>query len=217
MKKFYFAIPAALLLVLSLAACAQKTDHEDDDQNYIAAAKPVIYLYPETKTDVTVQLDFNGQLTSTYPHLDSEWTVEANPDGTLVDTETGREYYCLFWEGKTNTRYDMSKGFVVEGKNTAAFLEYALKEVGLTDKEANEFIIYWLPKMENSPYNLISFQGDTYTDNAVLDITPRPDSILRVFMAWKPLDEYIDLPAQHLDTFERKGFTVVEWGGAEVR
>lgn len=70
--------------------------------------------------------------------------------------------------------------------------------------------------MQNNKYNLITFQGKAYTDNAVLDITPQPDSVLRVFMAYKPLDEYREIEEQQLTPFERKGFTVVEWGGTCV-
>ncbi|MDR3331043.1 MAG: hypothetical protein LBT08_00300 [Synergistaceae bacterium] len=66
-------------------------------------------------------------------------------------------------------------------------------------------------------YNLVSFQGAAYTDNAALRITPAPDSALRVFMAFKPLSRPIAVPPQELVPFERKGFTVIEWGGSEVR
>ena len=99
---------------------------------------------------------------------------------------------------------------------TAAFLEDALSRLGLTRREANEFIVYWLPRMEPNPYNLISFQSAAYTDHARLTVTPEPDSLLRVFMAWKPLEAPADLPAQELPPFKRTGFTVVEWGGAEL-
>ena len=71
--------------------------------------------------------------------------------------------------------------------------------------------------MEQNPYNLISFQTDAYTDHARLTITPEPDSVLRVFMAWKPLEAPVELPAQDLPVFSRSGFAVVEWGGSEVR
>jgi hypothetical protein len=47
-------------------------------------------------------------------------------------------------------------------------------------------------------------------------ITPKPDSELRVFMVYKPLKKKIDLPEQKLQPFERRGFTVVEWGGSKV-
>ena len=46
--------------------------------------------------------------------------------------------------------------------------------LGLTDQEANEFLIYWLPKMEGNPYNLIAFQDEVYTENAALSISPAP-------------------------------------------
>ncbi|EWM55184.1 hypothetical protein RF007C_05775, partial [Ruminococcus flavefaciens 007c] len=48
-------------------------------------------------------------------------------------------------------------------------------------------------------------------------ITPTPDSVLRVFMAYVTLDNAIDIELQQLNTFERKGFTVVEWGGSKVQ
>ena len=113
-------------------------------------------------------------------------TVTAEPDGTLYD-ENGNEYSYLFWEGENNTDYDFSKGFCVAGADTADFLREKLAEIGLTPREYNEFIVYWLPKMQDNPYNLISFQSEAYTDAAKLDIDPTPDSVLRVFMAWKPL------------------------------
>ncbi|MBQ1339804.1 MAG: hypothetical protein IIY35_04165 [Ruminococcus sp.] len=71
--------------------------------------------------------------------------------------------------------------------------------------------------MEHNKYNLISFQGDTYTDSAKLDITPAPDSLLRVFMTYVPLEDAVNIEPQQLSTFERKGFTVVEWGGSELK
>lgn len=207
---------AICLIVLFACLVVAAVYYRQENHPELAPEKPVIYLYPETETEVSVKLDFNGQLTSTYPQYDDGWSVVAQPDGTLTDPVTGREYYCLFWEGVSNVEYDLSSGFVVSGKETAAFLEEALADLGLTDREANEFIIYWLPRMEGNPYNLISFQQDTYTDNAVLDISPAPDTVLRVFMAWKPLKAPIEVSPQELTAPLRSGFAVVEWGGAEV-
>ena len=166
--------------------------------------------------DVTVQLDYAGTLTCTYPAYDGGWHVSAAPDGTLTDA-SGQTYRYLYWEGRDDTEYDHSRGFCVPGDETAAFLEEALDALGLTRAEANEFIIYWLPKMQESPYNLIAFQTDAYTQSARLTVTPEPDTMLRVFMAWTALEEPVELPAQELSAPERRGFTVVEWGGAELR
>ena len=204
-----FALILTVALTLTLTACGSGGGGG-------VSAKPVIYLYPEEETQVTVTLDYDGELTTTYPDYENGWTVTARPDGTLTDPVTGRDYYCLFWEGETDTQYDFSSGFCVAGENTAEFLENALAQLGLTDKEADEFIIYWLPKMEGNAWNLISFQDKAYTNSAQLTIDPAPDSLLRVFMAWKPLAAPVEVDPQELPAFERVGFTAVEWGGCQV-
>lgn len=205
MKKI-LAMLLALTILLALAGCVDYG---------ITDAKPVIYLYPQLQTDVTVELNYNGQLTTTYPAYNGGWQVTAATDGTLTDA-SGRSYYCLYWEGVTDVEYDLSKGFVVPGDETAAFLEDALAQLGLNEREANEFIIYWLPRMEGNTWNLISFQTDIYTENAELNIQPAPDTLIRVFMAWKSLEKYVEVEPQELTAQERTGFTVVEWGGSEI-
>ena len=181
-----------------------------------AAYKPVIYLYPEVETEVSVKLNLDGKLTCTYPAYNAGWKVTAAPDGTLTDAK-GQTYNYLYWEGETNAQWDMTEGFCVKGEDTAAFLEEALEKLGLNRKEANEFIVYWLPLMEQNPYNIISFQTDIYTDAAALKIDPAPDTLIRVFMAWKASDAFVELPEQELTAPERSGFTVIEWGGTEVQ
>ena len=129
----------------------------------------------------------------------------------------GQIYNYLYWEGETNAQWDMTEGFCIKGEDTAAFLEDALEKLGLNRKEANEFIVYWLPLMEQNPYNIISFQTDIYTNAATLKIDPAPDTLIRVFMAWKASDAFVELPEQELTAPERSGFTVIEWGGTEVQ
>jgi hypothetical protein len=182
------------------------------------AKKPVIYLYPKTMQIVNVKLKGDVVLTSTYPDYEENgWEVIASPDGTLTNIGGGRSFYCLYWEGLYKNNYDMTKGFVVKGEDTESFLEEYLFKLGLTDREANEFIIYWLPQMEKNKYNLIHFATDEYNRSVSLDITPKPDSMIRVLMVYKPLDKPVEINAQVINTPERKGFTVVEWGGSEIR
>lgn len=178
--------------------------------------KPVIYLYPEEETRVEVSLDYCGELTCTYPKYKHGWTVTAQPDGTLTD-ESGKEYNYLYWEGVGYDNFDFSEGFCVAGEDTAAFLENALEALGLTRREANEFIVFWLPMMEENPYNIIAFQTETYEEAAKLHISPKPDSLIRIFMAWYGSQEAVNLPEQQLITPDREGFTVVEWGGTGIK
>ena len=222
--KKWTALFAAGLTAAALTGCGPWGIGDDNSNGSCNAplssetndAKPVIYLYPESQTDVTVTLDYAGTLTTTYPAYRDVWKVTASPDGTLINHADGREYSYLFWEGDSPANYDLSEGWCVPGNETAEFLQETLAEIGLTPREYNEFIVYWLPLMEDNPYNLITFQGDAYTDGAKLSITPKPDSLLRVFMAWMPLEEPMEIDAPEIKPFERNGFTVVEWGGAEI-
>ena len=105
----------ALGILLTLTACGREEE--------ALSAKPVIYLYPETETEVTVTLDYDGELTCVYPAMASGgWTVTAAPDGTLTDA-AGQTYNYLYWEGVSSVEYDFSQGFCVPGDDTAAFLE----------------------------------------------------------------------------------------------
>ena len=71
--------------------------------------------------------------------------------------------------------------------------------------------------MQDNEYNVISFQGASYTDAAPLDVTPSPDTTLRIFMAWYSSDTAVEIEPQTLTSPERGGFTVVEWGGTEIK
>ena len=210
MKRMFYLFLGLRLLVGLLGGCGEQ---EPEFPDVVSEDKPVIYLYPQERTNVAVQLDYDGVLTCTYPAYDGLWEVTAEPDGTLTDA-AGRQYRYLYWEGAGARHYDFSRGFCVAGTDTAAFLEQALAQLGLNAAEANEFIIYWLPQMQDNAYNLIAFQQEAYTDQARLTVTPEPDTVLRVFMAWRPLEEPVEVPPQVLDAPERQGFTVVEWGGS---
>ncbi len=212
MKKIVYAALAAIGIFVVLIFIVQLSGEMESS---MSNEKPVIYLYPEQGEEVSVRLDYDGKLTCTYPEYDNGWHVTAAPDGRITD-ENGQEYNYLYWEGETEQEYDFSEGFCVAGEDTAEFLEDALDRLGLTRREANEFIVYWLPRMEQNEYNLISFQSEAYTDHARLSIQPEPDTVIRVFMAYKPVENEQEIPEQTLAAPERSGFAVVEWGGCEL-
>jgi hypothetical protein len=58
--------------------------------------------------------------------------------------------------------------------------------------------------MEDNEWNLIRFESKAEQDkNMPLNITPTPDTVIRVMMDWKAIDESIDIPEQQLTTPER--------------
>ena len=213
-----------------LASCGGKPEVVGPERHRqvegFPVAKPVIYLYPEEECELEVTLSFDGELACVYPAFAEArteedrdggvWRVVARPDSTIADPSSGREFGYLFWEGPAAWRPDVSRGFCVAGTDTEAFLEDALARLGLSDREACDFITYWLPRMQENAYNLVSFQGASYSDAARLEVDPAPDSVVRVFMAWLPLSEPVDVEPQELAAPERVGFTVVEWGGVEL-
>ena len=179
--------------------------------------KPIIYIYPEEDMNVSISVSNPENFTTTYPKYEDGWEVKALTDGTLID-KFGKSYYALYWEGKQkNISKVKEDGFVIKGEDTAEFLEEKLEILGLNYKEKNEFIMYWLPKMENNKYNYIRFETmEEINENMELFITPKPESLIRVRMDYKPLDKKIKVKEQELTTPERTGYTVVEWGGVEI-
>ena len=189
-----------------------------DTSNVPSHDKPVIYLYPETETKVHVQLSKPENITCDYPEYNEGWNVIAKPNGNLHDVASGKDLYCLYYECSADASQVEEDGFVVKSADIADFLDEKLEILGLNDKERNEFIIYWLPKLEQNKYNYIRFLTKAEIDEAEeLNVNPKPDSVIRIMMSYKGLDKPINVREQKLKTAERAGFTVVEWGGTEIK
>lgn len=185
-----------------------------EDPNIVL--KPMIYLYPLTETAVHVELGNPQDLTVSYPQYQQGWDVTAQPGGKLVE-KSGREYYGLYWEGKNGNFKITDEGFVVSRGETEEFLEEKLRILGLNDREANEFIVYWLPILQENEFNYVRFASLDEIDSYMpLSVTPEADTVIRVYMVTKPVEAGYTIQEQVLSPApERKGFTVVEWGGTK--
>lgn len=188
-----------------------------------AVAKPVIYLYPEESTEVSVSVDFDGKIDCTYPKYDPEegWRVIADPDGHLYNIGDGRDYDYLFWDGTTFRDIDsFNNAICVRRCDTSEFLEGYLEAAGLNSSEIDDFISFWLPMMEKNEYNLISFPTEEYEEMTKLNVSPAPDTVIRVYMVFAGVDEMVEVPSDkqlvYPEAISRDGFTVVEWGGSQV-
>ena len=180
--------------------------------------KPVIYLYPEKEMDISVQLDINKQnnkFTVLYPKFNGDnntWKVNAKPNG---DIKLGNKIYpYLFWEAHSyNCEEEKNEGFIVKDADAEVFLEEKLKLLGLNDKESTDFITYWLPVLIKNKISLCSFQSKYFFDNFKLNVSPKPDTMIRIFLSIKKINAPFNIKEQKLEKNERKGFTVIEWGG----
>lgn len=176
-------------------------------------AKPVLYLYPKKTTKVIITFEHPEYLETTYPKYIDKWEVKARSNGDLYDNN-GSYYYALYWDEKQVHSVDFSTGYYIDKDNAISFLEQKLSYIGLSRREANEFIMYWLPILEKNEKNLVYFElteeRESYNK---LNISPKPDSMLRLVIHIKKVDKKVDIPKQNLTKFQRKGFVAVEWGG----
>ena len=216
--KFFVGFCMVAVLAVVLIAYYK---HLEDSLPSVSIEKPIIYIYPEKEIEVEVKLGRPENLTATYPKYENNqgWKVLAKPNGELTDLKTGRNLYALYWEGKKNKNVDnnFKEGFIVEGENTAEFLEEKLSILGLNERETEEFIIYWLPQMEGNKYNYIRFESkEEINENMPLEVNPKPETLIRVMMEWKGLNEKIEIKEQELEKVQREGYTVVEWGGTSL-
>ncbi len=184
---------------------------------YLPAAecgKPVIYLYPEKTTDVSVQLAPQGGFTKSEPAYDGGWSVRATPKSELTNLKDGKTYPYLFWEGRGGLYETPKQGFVVAQKDVHGFLIEKLSAFGLNAQERADFLEFWEPRMTGSPYYFVTFLGNRAMDAlAPMNVTPKPDTIIRVLMDFQPLEKPVPVQSYEIHTPARRGFTVVEWGG----
>ena len=185
--------------------------------------KPVIYLYPQKEMDISVQMNIDlltSKFTTVYPKFNEEnniWKVHAKPNGDIILLDKKDKIYpYLFWESKSYEICEMNEGFIVKDIDAEKFLEEKLKILGLNDKESTDFITYWLPVLLKNKLSLCSFQTENFFNKMKLNVSPKPDTMIRIFLAIKKIESPMDIKEQKLEPNERKGYTVIEWGGTEL-
>lgn len=203
--------------------------------------KPVIYIYPEVPTEVKITLEKPTRFDIDIPTYKNGWNVLANPDGVIKDLQSqytdcskinsnifGSEYAedaCknnsypyLYWAGQVENIYPQTNtGWVVARNELSSFIDEKLTIIGLNEKEREDMIYYWVTKLneKKAPYYRISFlQTADMNKFAPMNISPKPDTLIRVFLDWLPLnDNNIEIKPEILNPINRQGYTVVEWGG----
>ena len=220
-KKIVIGIIILVVLAMIIALIVALTNKRNySESGPIVIEKPIIYLYPTEETEVKVQLENEENITVSYPDYGEDgWDVIAKPNGDLINKKDGRSLYSLYYESEDTAKFKVEKdGFIVKGSDIAKFLEEKLAILGLTQRESEEFIVYWLPKLQANKYNYIRFATmDEINKNMPLKFSVKPDTLIRVLMTYKALDEPIQVEEQQLETPERTGFVAVEWGGTEIK
>lgn len=177
----------------------------------VECGKPVIYLYPTHDTQVTVKV--GASITKSEPAYGEGWKVLAKTDGSIITNHI--KYDSLFWEGFGWGPYpEVKSGIVVEKSKVAETITENLTQIGLNQKEISDFKDFWLPKMPDTKLVRLTWFLNADMDKlAPLAISPKPDSLIRVFLDYAGSNEPISIALQVLPKMPRIGFTAVEWGG----
>lgn len=193
------------------------------DIQMLEVDKPVIYLYSALPLQVNISLNFLGDLSFSYPDYNTGWSIELKNNKIQIDN---RSYPYLFWEGESNQinyiKEEELFGFYLNTDTVVSFLENSLTQLGLNSIEQTDFITFWAPRMIQSEYVFLQFLVDeNYNEHvASINVDPLPNSSRRVYMLFTPYDSEVapvKFKSQELQGFIREDFSLIEWGGSEIR
>lgn len=188
-------------------------------QRLAVAKKPAVYCYPEQETKISIEVVPNGELKFTYPYFEQSIDVIAQANGQLNyrDQELDYVFWESYWTGKYVHEFYQT-GKVVQKEDYLEFIEASIIQLGLNDKERNQFISFWLPELMKHETCFIHFALNTECDEfAKLNISPKADHVNRVYILYYPNpEEAVNAIPQNLIRLDRSGFDVMEWGGLEI-
>ncbi len=177
---------------------------------FVGVKKPNIYLYPEKDKTVKVKLNRknNSKITESIPEYNDGWNVFVQKNGRIDE-----KYDYLFYEGDITKPKNLKRGWCVEKKDIISFFEKILYEYGFNINEINDFIEYWSTHLPDGKYYEVYPIVDSEIDKYFsLEISPKPDSIKRLWFYVLPASSMKNLNLPEVKKFLREGFTVAEWG-----
>ena len=173
--------------------------------------KPNLYLYPEKKTRMSVSIEFphDGKVIQSDPLYPADWkNIKVKPNGKI-----DRKFDFLFYECEIPDFWQYVDGWVVKQEDLPEFFAQNLKAYGFNDAETEDFLDFWIPELKEDPYYMILPQYTEMVNQVVkLWITPRPDSIMRLYYVISGSIFEFELPEPEIPEFNAEGFVAREWG-----
>ena len=186
-------------------------------RGWIEESKPAIYLYPAYPLDLNIILKTQGKLTVSIPFYEPHvgWNVRAFPDGSIIYGKN--KYPYLYYEAILKKVKVDSSGFIVSKNKLHDFFREKLAYLGLTAKETDDFLSYWIPRLletEKEYYFIHFLPPEEIEKIEPVVLSHQPDTTIRIRPYFKPVEFAVPVRQQILSPAPvRKGFTFVEWGG----
>jgi hypothetical protein len=108
-------------------------------------------------------------------------------------------------------RATTDEGWLLDGANLERELRRLLGRQGFGGREIDDFIDFWVPRLEGAPWFAVYPQDAAAL--VTLTIDPPPDQIRRVLFLIRPLQAPISIqPPREPGPLHREGFVAMEWG-----
>lgn len=176
----------------------------------IMVFKPNIYIYPTTKTNLCLEVEFpkGGSITESIPAYNNGWCVDVDQNGTI-----NNEFGYLFYESIQPNLFQSSKGWCVAKTDLKSFFEKNMAQYHFSSKEIADFTEYWIPRFTANEYYLIYPQTNNIIDEVIqLHFSIAPDHVNRLFYGIVGSSKKATIEEPAIVQFNRGGFSVMEWG-----
>jgi hypothetical protein len=202
-----------LIIVMPFQSCDPEDDCEDEPQcdTCVMVYKPNIYIYPEEDIQLAVKLDFpmGGKIVTSIPEYVNSWNITVDKNGLINNI-----YSYLFYESTQPDIWQKNNGWIMEKTELEAFFRSNMTAYGFLGQEIEDFIDYWIPRLDNYGYYSICPQTAELIDKVIkLSFSKQPENILRLFYVIEGFDNLPEIIVEPtINSFERKNFFVTEWG-----
>ena len=212
-KKFGLSLLFIICLIIALPfqSCEPEVIDVTECDTCIVAYKPNIYIYPQNNIQLTVNLGFplGGEIITSIPEYGTGWNVFVDTTG-LIDNK----YSFLFYESIQPDIWQNNYGWITKKSELESFFRKNMADYGFRGKEIDDFIDYWIPRLQNYSFYSIYPQTAKLIEFVIkLDFSKEPDNLLRLFYVIKGHNQLQDkLIEPTIDNFKREGYYTTEWG-----
>lgn len=210
----YIGLPLIFITYLMITIPFQSCDPDDDENECdtcLMVYKPNIYIYPNEQILLTVKLDFpiGGKIVTSIPEYGTGWNISVDTNGLIDNT-----YSYLFYESIQPDIWQNNSGWIIKIDHLESFFRKNMADYGFKGREIDDFIDYWIPRLDDYTFYSIYPQTDRLIDNVIrLNFSKEPDNLLRLFYVIEGHNQLIGIIVEPtIDDFKRDGYFVAEWG-----
>jgi len=210
MKKLILSVFVIPILFINYS-CGDNPTSPNDRDTSVVAYKPNIYIYPNQELTLSVKLVFpnGGRILESIPDYQDSWNVTIKPNGKIDDT-----YDYLFYECRIPDLTQKKYGWIIKRTDLRKFFNENLAKSNFNQKEINDFVEYWGPKLTNYEYYEIYPQYKlTVNEMVKVNFSIKPENFFRLFYLIKGRNNnQKEILEPIIEIAKRENYFAIEWG-----